>query len=59
MTDSAPPMTSAPLDVSVVIPSFGDRGHIPDVVEALREQSPPVREIIISHSGATPASSRR
>lgn len=37
--------------MSVVIPSFGHRGHLYDVVFALCHQRPRVREIIISHSG--------
>ena len=50
-----PPMQEDALDVSVVIPAFGDRGHLQDVIGALQKQSPSVREIIVSHSGTDPA----
>ena len=39
------------LELSVVIPSFNSRGHLRDVIEALKNQQPAVMEIIISHSG--------
>ena len=39
------------LHLSVVVPSFNNRGHLIDVIRALELQQPPVREIIISHSG--------
>lgn len=39
------------LELSVVIPSYNDRGHLLDVIWALENQQPPVMEIIISHSG--------
>jgi GT2 family glycosyltransferase len=42
------------LDLSVVVPSYGNRGHIDDVVNYLLAQSPAVREVIISHSGEVP-----
>ena len=39
------------LDLSVVIPSYNNRGHLADVIRALELQQPPVRELIVSHSG--------
>lgn len=39
------------LDLSIVIPSYNNRGHLADVIRALELQQPPVREVIISHSG--------
>jgi GT2 family glycosyltransferase len=42
---------AVPLDLSVVVPAFNDRGHLGDVLRALANQRPPVREIIVSHSG--------
>lgn len=44
--------TDEQLDLSVVVPSFGHRGHLEDVVHALAAQRPRVREIVVSHSGA-------
>lgn len=44
-------MPSLPLDVSVVIPSYNDRGHLRKLLVALDEQHLPVREVIIAHSG--------
>jgi GT2 family glycosyltransferase len=43
--------STRPLDVSVIIPSFKDRGHLGDVLRALVAQQPPIKEIIVSHSG--------
>jgi GT2 family glycosyltransferase len=38
-------------ELAVVIPVYGSRGHLQDIVDALGAQSVPVREVIISHSG--------
>ncbi len=39
------------IDLSIVIPSFGDRGHLADILQVLESQQPAVKEIIVSHSG--------
>jgi GT2 family glycosyltransferase len=45
-------LSTKPLNVSVIIPSFEDRGHLGDLLRALVIQQPPLNEIIVSHSGS-------
>ncbi len=48
MTQQNPPPRAA---VSVVVPVYGPGPHLERAIRALRNQSPPVGDIVISHSG--------
>ncbi len=37
--------------LAVVIPVYGDRGHLQEIIDALEAQRMPVQEVVISHSG--------
>ncbi len=42
---------SATAELDVVVPVYGARGHLQDIVNALDRQVPAIRKLIISHSG--------
>lgn len=48
---SSPMHDPAPVAISVVVPVYGPGPHLESVIAALRKQSPPVGDIVISHSG--------
>lgn len=58
MTERQSDAVAQPIEISVVIPVYGAGPHLQVVLEALRRQRPPVRRIIVSHSGTGDPSSR-